>query len=135
MSNAIIVHNQDHAEAALSAAQEFNVEVTLISAPAAAAYLGATVFRDMIANAAQNYSKVRYQAVLDCGDEPGLALGAIRHGIKNLRINNGPKLSEKLADIANQRGASVYTEEGDELDLYGMNDPAAACRAWLVDGI
>lgn len=131
MNNAIIVHNQEQAAAALSVAQELDVPVTLISAPSAAAYVGATVFRDMISNAAERHPDARYRAVLDCGDEPGLALGALRHGIKGVRIHNGPELSEKLADIAEQRGAFVYSDKGEELDLYGMTDPAAACRAWL----
>ena len=133
MSNAIIVHDQEQAVAALEAAQELDVPVTLVSAPGAAAYLGATVFRDMVLNAAEIFPGARYQAVLDCGDEPGLALGALRHGIKGVRIHNGPELSEKLADIAEQRGAFVYTEKSDELDLHGMTTPAAACRAWLRD--
>lgn len=137
MSNAIIVHSLEHAKAALEAALEMDVEVTLISPPGAAASLGATVFRDMIAGAAESYPAARFQAVLDCGGEPGLALGALRHGIKGVRISQGPELSEKLADIAEQRGAFVYTDKGDELDLYGMSDPVAACRAWLTapDGL
>jgi hypothetical protein len=133
MSNAIIIHSQEHAQAALSAACDLDMEITLISPPGAAAYLGATVFRDMVARAAESQPDARYRAVLDCGDEPGLALGALRHGIKGVRINNGPELSEKLADIATQRGAFVYTEQGDELDLYGMNNPGDACRAWLKE--
>lgn len=133
MSNAIIIHNLEHAQAALEVAQGLGVEVTLISAAGAAATLGATVFRDIVAKAAESYPDVHFQAVLDCGDEPGLALGALRHGIKAVRISNGPELSEKLADIAGQRGASVYSESGDELDLYGMSNPAAACHAWLTE--
>lgn len=132
MSNPIIIHNLEHAQAALKAAKSLGIQVTLISPPGAAATLGATVFRDIIATAAQSHPGARYKAVLDCGDEPGLALGALRHGIKVVRISNGPELSEKLADIASQRGASVYDETGDELDLYGMEFPEAACRAWLA---
>ncbi len=131
MSNAIIIHNQEQAEAALGAAQKLGVEVTLISAQSAAAYIGATVFRDMIANAAEKYPNAHFKAVLDCGDEPGLALGALRHGIKGVRILGGPELVEKLADIAEQRGAFVYNHKGEELDLYGMSDPGAACLVWL----
>jgi len=133
MSNAIIIHNLEHAEAALEVAVALNKEVTLISTAGAAATLGATVFRDIIAAAAESHPKARYRAVLDCGDEPGLALGALRHGITFVRISNGPELAEKLADIAAQRGASVYSESGDELDLIGMSNPAAACRAWLAE--
>lgn len=131
MSNAIIIHDLGHAEAALSIATELGVKVTLISPPGAAATMGATVFRNIVARAAETYPNAEYQAVLDCGDEPGLALGALRHGIKGVRISNGQLLSEKLADIAEQRDAFVYTESGDELDLHGMSEPAAACRAWL----
>jgi hypothetical protein len=133
MSNAIIIHSLEHAEAALEVAHSLDIQVTLISHPGAAATLGATVFRDMVAKAAEAHPKARYTAVLDCGDEPGLALGALRHGIKAVRISNGPELEEKLADIAGQRGATVYTDSGDELDLYGMSNPAAACRAWLKE--
>lgn len=133
MSNAIIIHNLEHAEAALEAAQELDIQVTLISTAGAAATLGATVFRDIVARAAETFPNARYTAVLDCGDEPGLALGALRHGIKVVRISNGPELEEKLADIATQRGATVYTDSGDEFDLHGMSNSVAACRAWLKE--
>ena len=69
---------------------------------------------------------------MDCGDEPGMALGAFRHGIKGVRISNEPKIINKLADIAKQRGGFVYTTREDELDLYDMREPSAACRTWLT---
>ena len=132
MNNAIIIHNFEHALAALSAAEDLDVDVTLISPPGAAATIGATVFRDIVAKAAENYPQARFKSILDCGDEPGMAMGAFRHGIKGVRISNGPELSAKLADIAKQRGGFVYTIHGDELDLHNMSEPAAACRAWLT---
>jgi hypothetical protein len=132
MSNAIIIYNLEHAEAALSAAEDMDEDVTLISPPGAAATLGATVFRDIVAKAAERHPQARFKSVLDCGDEPGMAMGAFRHGIEGVRISNGPELNEKLADIAKQRGGFVYTVKGDELDLYAMGEPAAACRAWLT---
>jgi hypothetical protein len=132
MSNAIIIYNLEHAEAALSAAEALDVDVTLISPPGGAATLGATVFRDIVAKAAESHPQARFKSVLDCGDEPGMAMGAFRHGIKGVRISNGPELSEKLADIAKQRGGFVYIVQSDELDLHAMSDPAAACRTWLT---
>ena len=131
MSNAIIIHCLEHAEAALSAAEAMDVDVTLISPPGAAATMGATVFRDIVAKAAKRYPQARFKSILDCGDEPGMAMGAFRHGIEGVRISNGPKLSDKLADIAKQRGGFVYTAQADELDLHDMIEPSAACRAWL----
>ena len=132
MNNAIIINNLEHAEAALSAAVELDIDVILISPPGASATIGATVFRDIVTKAAQNYPQARYKSILDCGDEPGMAMGAFRHGIKGVRISNGPELSKKLEDIAKQRGGFVYTSPGDELDLHNMSDPAAACRTWLT---
>lgn len=133
MSNPIIIHDLEHAKAALAAAAEMDVDVTLISAPGAVAYLGATVFRDIVAEAARAHPQARYTAVLDCGDEPGLALGAMRHGIQAVRIHNGPELSGKLADIAAQRGVTVYQGGGPEMDMAGMTNLLGACRAWLGD--
>lgn len=131
MSNTIIIHTLEHATAALAAAEEFDCDVTLLSPPGAAAYIGATVFRDMIAAAAAAHPQARHQAVLDCGDDPGLAMGALRHGITGVRISNGPVIRDKLADIARQRGAFVYEDSGETIDLLGMTEPLAACRSWL----
>jgi len=131
MSNTIIIHTVEHATAALAAAAEFDRDVTLLSPPGAAAYIGATVFRDMIAAAAAAHPQARHRAVLDCGDDPGLAMGALRHGITGVRITNGEIIRDKLADIARQRGAFVYQDTAETVDLLGMTDPLATCRSWL----
>jgi|GEM_PF-259687 len=131
MTHAIIVHNLEHARSALAVATELDTEVTLLSAPGAAAFLGATVFRDIIREAARDYPAARFQAVLDCGDEPGLALGAMRHGIKAVRITNPEEIRVKLEDIASQRGVEVYRDTGESLDLEGMTNPENACRSWI----
>ena len=127
----IIVHSAAHARAALKVAAGMGAGVTLLSAPGAAAYLGATVFRDMIAAAARDYPGVPVTAVLDCGEEPGLALAAIRHGVAAVRIHGPAAVREKLADIAAQRNVVVYEDDGPALDLFGVSDPEAALRAWL----
>ncbi|HIJ92351.1 MAG: hypothetical protein QF583_11430 [Rhodospirillales bacterium] len=128
----IIVHNLEQAKAALKVAGELAVAVTLISAPGAAAYLGAAVFRDMINGASRCHPGVSHKAVLDCGDDPGLVLGALRHGIKAVRVDVGADVGARLADIAAQRGAIILTDETPALDLIDSSDPLAACRAWLA---
>ena len=95
MNNAIIIYSLEHAEAALKAAVDVDVDVTLISPPGAAATMGATVFRDIVAKAAERFPQARFKSILDCGDEPGMALGAFRHGIKGVRISNEPKIINK----------------------------------------
>ncbi len=128
----IIVHDLKHARAALAAAEELGVGLTLVSAPGAAAYLGAAVFRHMIAEAGSEHPEVPLRAVLDCGGDPGLVLNALRQGIEAVRVQAPPKVCKRLADIARRWGAVLDTDRGEALDLIDEKDPVAACRAWLV---
>ena len=131
MSGAVIVHTLDHARAAMTAAAELGVAVTLLSPPAAAAYLGAAVFRHMIAEAARGRPGVEYRAVLDCGGDAGLALGALAQGIEVVRLDAAEDVRAKVADIAAQSGAALDGETGPALDLAAEDDPEEALRAWL----
>ena len=128
----IIVHSLDHARAALAAADGLGAAVTLRSAPGAAAYLGATVFRDMVADAALAFPGVPLTAVLDCGKDPGLALNALRHGIKALRLDTAWDVRRRVADIAAQTDAVLDEDSGPALDLCAVANPEAASRAWLA---
>ena len=129
---AVIIHNLDHARAALAAAAALGQPVILLSAPGAAAYLGASVFRDMVDQAAAEYPEVPVSAVLDCGGDAGLALGAFRHGLKAVRLAASEEVLAKVRDIARQQGAAVDESNAPALDLLDEPDPAAACRAWLA---
>jgi fructose/tagatose bisphosphate aldolase len=133
----IIVHSLENARAAVAAAAELGLPVTLRSAPGAAAYLGAQVFRDLIAEAAAAHPATEVTAVFDCGKDPGLALGALRHGLKVIRLDAPPDTLGKVADIARQTGARL--EEIDPadpadppgLDLLEAGDAEARVRTWL----
>ena len=127
----IIVHSLDDAKAAVAVAAELGLPVTLRSAPGAAAYLGAQVFRDMIAEAAAPHPATEVTAVFDCGKDPGLALGALRHGLKVIRLDAPPETREKVADIARQTGARLEETEPPTLDLLEADDPEARVRPWL----
>ena len=129
---AIIVHSLDHAKAALSAAAELDVPVTLLSAPGGAAYVGAAVFREMIAEAARIHPRVALTAVLDCGDNPGLALNALRRGITVVRLEATAAVRSRVADIAGQSGATLDDDGDGALDLLDTADFRGACLAWLA---
>jgi len=128
-----VVHALDHARAAVAACAERGLPATLVSAPGAAAYLGAQVFREMIAEAGRAHPHVSVTAVLDCGEDVGLALQALRHGLKAIRLAAAPATLAKVADIAAQMGARLENEsDAAALDLLGADDPLAVCRAWLA---
>ncbi len=121
MSRRIVVHDHAQARTALAAAAELGVAVTLQSPEGAAGYLGPGYFRGL-------------DVVLDCGDAPGLALGALRAGVKRIRLRASPEVLIKVADIAAQSGAILDRENGPGLDLAAVPPSrwAAACRAWLA---
>lgn len=127
----VIIHSLEHAKAALSVAERLGVPVVLLSAPGAAAYVGAAVFREMADAAARFCPGARFTAVLDCGEDPGLALGALRHGIKGVSISVAPEVKGKIADIAAQSGGVVYESKTEALDLLEVDDGFEACMDWL----
>lgn len=128
----VIVHSLAHARAALAAAAGLAVPVVLRSAPGAAAYLGAALFREIVEQAAADHPDAVFQGVLDCGADPGHALNALRHGIPALRIEAEPEVRRRIADIAEQMGADLDDDDGPSLDLLDAADPEAACRDWLA---
>ncbi len=128
---AIIVHGLEDARAALAAAAELGVPVTLRSAPGAAAYLGAQIFREIIETARAEYPGVDAVGVLDCGEDAGFALAALRNGVERVRVDLPAETRARVADIARQHGAALDDDPVSALDLLDCDTPAERCRTWL----
>src|SRR5260370_39504285 len=128
----IIVHSLAHARAALDAAAALGVPVTLASAAGAGGYAGPLWFKALIEAALRDHPGVSAAAVLDCGDEPGTTLGALRAGIKQVRFTGAGEVRERLAAIAAALGARIESGEAvPALDLLDPPDPTRLCRAYL----
>jgi hypothetical protein len=130
---AIIIHGLDDAQTALRAAEDVGRPVLLISGPGGAGYGGAAWFDAVVRQARAEVPDADATALLDCGDAPGLVLGALRHGLKCVRFTGPPEIAAKLADIAAQHGAELVTGEVATLDPRAAADARAACRAFLSD--
>ena len=87
----------------------------------------------------------RVVTVLDCGDAPGLALAALREGLRTLHVAVRADVRGKLAAIAEACGATLHSGPPPALDLRDRLDAAATCRfalrrlanrsgAWRTDG-
>ncbi len=127
----IIVHDLGHALAALEAASGLGRPVILLSAPGAAGSMGAQVFRDLIEMAKATHPGAEVTAVLDCGEDPGLVLGAFRAGVMAARVTAQPDAMDRLRGMAAEMDAQVFEDEGPFLDLIDEDDAPAACKAWL----
>jgi len=130
----IIVHGLEDAKTAIAVAAQLGCPVTLRSAPGAAAYLGPQVFLDMIAEARSGQKATNVRVIFDCGDDPGLALSALRHGLKTILIDAPRETFDKITDIAAQTDARVETAQPDgtkTLDLLDLDDAQDAITTWL----
>jgi fructose/tagatose bisphosphate aldolase len=131
----IVVHSLEHAAAAVAAAAELGVPLTLVSAPRAGGYAGPLWFKALVDAAAARHPGVEVTAILDCGDEPGTVLAALRTGLKHLRFTGADAARRRLAEIAAAQGA-VLESEGDAaaLDLLDQRRPDIVCRDFLAAG-
>ncbi|MDE0173572.1 MAG: hypothetical protein OYH76_15770 [Defluviicoccus sp.] len=129
---AVVVHGLDHALAAARAAEALGCAVRIRSGPAAAGYAGAAWFAELVRAARQAHPDVRIDAVLDCGDSPGLALAAFRRSVETVLFTGPAALRGKLEALAAASGARLESEAAPALDLAREEEPETACRAWLA---
>ncbi len=127
-----IVHGLAHVEAALAAAVAARTAVLLLSAPDAAATIGAGVFAAIIREGRAAVPGGRSLAVLDCGTAAGRALDAIDHRVDAIRVRLKPALRARIAALAGTAGVRVFEGRVQALDLRGHSDAHAACQNWLA---
>jgi len=129
----IIVHSLEHARAALEAASVLNKPATLISARGIASFMGPLWFKALIDQACSARPEVECRAVLDCADEAGTVLAALRTGFKRVRFTGPEATRVRLDEIACQIGALVEGAVPFEgLDLLDAREPGEACREFLA---
>jgi hypothetical protein len=131
LSKEIIVHSLDHALAAFAAADAAKIPLTLTSAHGAASQSGPAWFKALIEAAMAAYPAVVATAILDCGDEPGAVMAALRLGLSRLRFGGSEILRAKLAGM----GADFVAEPASsaQLDLLDAREPKLLCRAFLSE--
>jgi fructose/tagatose bisphosphate aldolase len=131
---AIIVHSLDHTVAALKTFRDAATSGFVLSQPGAGAGIGAAVFKAMIDEARKHVPEASFTAVLDCGENPGHALAAIRAGAEAIVFEGSPEACSRITNIANQDNcqvldSSAYTDTP-TLDLLDVTDITKACREY-----
>lgn len=129
----IVVYALGDACAALQAAAERNIEVTLVSPAGAAGFAGPGWFAELVAQARDAVPDAAFDSVLDCAGEAGHALAAIRQGVAAIRFDGPDEVRDKVQDIAGQCGCALAEiDYAHALDLDQCADAAVACRDWLA---
>jgi hypothetical protein len=126
---AVIVHGLAMARAALAPGRP----VTLLSAEDAAIFAGVGWWRALMAACRDAHPGAVFQDILDCGDEPGRALEALRAGQPALILRAGPPVFADIAGRAATLGAILLAEAPPALDLADSDAPRRL-PAWLTPG-
>ena len=106
----IIVHSLAQAIAALRAALKADRPVVLAGAPGAGSYVGPGWFGALVSAAREAVPDARFSTLLDCGDDVGAVLAAIRSEIEGVVFTGRADVARRLVDIAHQHGVRFVTD-------------------------
>lgn len=127
-----IIHEYAHARALLEAAVRRNTAITLVSAPGAVRTGGAGWWRALVSQVRNAVPEADVTSILDCADEPGMALAAIREGVEAIAISASYDTINRLSDIAAQSDVTIRAIDWARAhDLASVNDPQAMCENLL----
>ena len=82
----------------------------LASAPGAGSYVGPGWFGALVAAAREAVPDAHFSTLLDCGDDVGAALAAIRSEIEGVVFTGRADVARRLADIAQQHRVRFVTD-------------------------
>jgi hypothetical protein len=128
----IVVHGLAQARAALTAAKATDRPVIVASAAGAARAAGPGWWRELVEQASANVPGANATWVLDCADEPGSALAALREGVRCVALECPEPALGRVREIAAKHGGQlVAIARSGALDLALSEDPDADCAAFL----
>ena len=93
----------------MSAAAEAGRAIALASPPDAGIYAGPGWFREVVRAAREAVPDAKFTAMLDCGEDAGATMAAIRAGIEAVVFTGRVDVAARLSDIAAQTGAKLLT--------------------------
>ena len=76
--------------------------------PHAPSYMGMGIIWGFLAYLKEHHPAWADRLAVDCGEEAGYVMGALRHEIKICFFKGAPEVFEKLQDMGLQKGAVIY---------------------------
>jgi len=130
---AFVIHDLEQALEVARVAGETGVEFILQSAKGAGAYMGPDIFAAILDETRRTCPDANITGILDCADEAGTVLKALRSGVSRISVDlSGPAL-EKINDIAIQQNAVISDYNTDAVDLLDVTDLNETIRQHLKD--
>ncbi len=129
---ALIVHHIDQADVFHAQADELDLPLLLLTPAGGAGYTGPAFYREIAQAMAEQWPRVECRWIVDCGDDPALALEALEFGFTEIFLSGNKTARDRVRDVARQTGASLWRRRPAARDLSLSGDPAAACRDLLL---
>ena len=116
-SRNFIVHDLNQGIQLAEMAAKSSVPITIFSPPGGGSSIGPEAFLEIVNLIRSKFPEVKMLAILDCGDDAGVALAAMRRGLNNIHSQlTGEKL-KKLKQIALTNGVKIHTKPKNVIDL------------------
>ena len=131
---AFIFHSLVHARAALAAARDAQVPITLVTPPQGARYAGPLFYWEVLRLAERETGITAAAAVVDCGAYAGVAMAALRCGGRSLAFSGRRAVRTKIKSMAEQMDGRLVDKLPEAVDLLDVRDPDTACRDHLTRG-
>lgn len=115
----VAIHDLAQGRAVLAAAAALGLSVELVSAPGLARFAGpgfCVALERLLGR----------PLLIDCADEPGTALAALRAGARRVLVRGVPGVEGALSDIARRLGAELATRPPSPLLVLPPGEDAAA---------
>ena len=94
------IHDLEEARRAVDRVRETDEELVLVTAQDSAAFAGVGFWQAVT-------MALERPVVIDCGEDAGLAMGALRAGARDLLFTGPDELAVKLEDMAGQLGGRL----------------------------
>ena len=132
MIGTVVVHSPDHLRAVFEAAERNRCVCRAVTAEWAGLAYGALYWAKATEQARKACPGADVAVALNCGDDAGRALAALRERWRYLVFLGDQAVAKKLADIAARQDAALVEEPDQQaLDLEQTGDVVAALDAWM----
>ena len=108
-----------------------NETCELVSPPGAARYAGPRFFIQLLSELIRNEKSMKVNMWIDCGDDPGVAMAAIRDGSKNIILSGRDQ--KLIANMATKANVTLINAIPAAIDCQHVDDIRAEYVKW-IDG-
>lgn len=127
------INSMEDAETVIGAAKACAKPAWIVSAENGGAYAGGGWLKALWDQLREDFPGTEIRATLDCGDESGRVLAALRAGVKDILFTGDAETLNKLRDIAAEYDATLRDTLPDTLETQPDGIDRRRCMAFMSE--